>query len=162
DLRARRRAVAVDRHLEHRAQRRRGLGRHDAAPYGGSIDAHHRQRHQLAAAREDALGTPEPHPRHRDAVPPGHPPPLAPTPSPPPEKPAPGPRRNPTSRTTPPTPPAGGPGAIFAAPTFDVFWMPCATVSGRSTCASRIAAPPMLSVPGAVWIPDSGLTLPAS
>ena len=56
----------------------------------------------------------------------------------------------------------GSDSAIFAAPTFDDFWITCSTVSAPLTCASWIVALPIVSVPGAVWITVSGRTAPDS
>ena len=55
---------------------------------------------------------------------------------------------------------AGSASAIFAAPTFDDFWITCATVSAPRRDARRgWCAVPIVSVPGAVWITVSGLHL---
>ena len=43
----------------------------------------------------------------------------------------------------------GSDSAIFAAPTFDDFWITCSTVSAPFGCASWIVAVPIVSVPGA-------------
>ena len=40
--------------------------------------------------------------------------------------------------------------------------MICATVSERSKWASWMVAAPMLKLPGAIWITESGLTRPPS
>ena len=56
----------------------------------------------------------------------------------------------------------GSDSAIFAAPTFDDFWITCSTVSAPFGCASWIVLGPIVSVPGAVWMIVSGRTLPTS
>src|SRR5882672_9566693 len=56
----------------------------------------------------------------------------------------------------------GSDNAIFAAPTFDDFWITCSTVSGPALCASWIVLGPIFSAPSSVWITVSGRTLPAS
>ena len=56
----------------------------------------------------------------------------------------------------------GNDSAIFAAPTFDDFWITCSTVSGPARCASWIVCLPIVSSPASVWITVSGRTLPAS
>ncbi len=54
------------------------------------------------------------------------------------------------------------PSAILAAPTFEDFWITCATVSAPCGCASWIVRLPIVSWPGAVWMTLSGFTVPAS
>ena len=54
----------------------------------------------------------------------------------------------------------GNVSAIFAAPTFDDFWITCSTVSAPAGCASWIVLGPIVRDPGAVWITVSGRTAP--
>ena len=56
----------------------------------------------------------------------------------------------------------GSDSAIFAAPTFDDFWITCSTVSAPLAWVSWIVAGPIVSVPGPVWITVSGRILPES
>ncbi len=56
----------------------------------------------------------------------------------------------------------GSDSAIFAAPTFDDFWITCSTVSAPLGCASWIVFGPIVNVPGAVWMTVSGRILPLS
>ncbi len=56
----------------------------------------------------------------------------------------------------------GSDSAIFAAPTFDDFWITCSTVSAPAGCASWIVFGPIVSEPGPVWITVSGRTAPLS
>src|ERR1700694_5725720 len=57
---------------------------------------------------------------------------------------------------------AGIDSMIFALPTFDDFWITCATVRGPFGCESLIVQLPIVIVPGAVWIRVCGVTMPAS
>ena len=47
-------------------------------------------------------------------------------------------------------------------PTLDDFWITCCTVSAPCGCESLIVQPPIVIVPGAVWMGVSGFTIPAS
>src|SRR5437016_6168924 len=79
-----------------------------------------------------------------------------------PGKPRPGAAPKPTSRNISHIDSAESASAIFAAPTLEDFWMTCATVSELSKWASWMVAAPMLRLPGAIWITESGLTRPPS
>ena len=51
---------------------------------------------------------------------------------------------------------------ILAVPTFDDFWMICATVSRPFECESLIVHLPIFMLPGAVWKVVPGFTSPES
>src|ERR1700674_205510 len=57
---------------------------------------------------------------------------------------------------------AGIDSMILALPTLDDFWITCATVRRPLGCESEIVQPPMVSVPGAVWMGVVGVTTPES
>ena len=50
--------------------------------------------------------------------------------------------------------------AILVVPTLLDTWITCSTVSAPWGCESWMVEPVMVTLPGAVWITVSGLTLP--
>src|SRR5437773_12514773 len=51
---------------------------------------------------------------------------------------------------------------ILAAPTLDDFWITGAALSTPCGLESLMVQPPIVIVPGAVWMGVSGVTIPAS